>query len=55
MTRTELIDRLVGVFIVVVGTWGAVESFRRDEPGLAVLFLLLMAGPGDAGAPSDRC
>ena len=43
VTRTEFIDGLVGVFLLVVGAWGAIESLRRDEPGLAALFVLLVA------------
>lgn len=42
VTRTALIDGLVGMFLLVAGGWGAIESFRRDEPSLAVLFLLLI-------------
>jgi len=52
MTKTSLIDGLVGVFLFVVGGVGAVESLRRDESGLAVLFLLMLLVA--AGATASR-
>ncbi len=43
MTKTTLIDALTVAFVVVCGAVGTIEAARRDESGLAVLFVVTVA------------
>ncbi|MCP5024762.1 MAG: hypothetical protein GY929_00615 [Actinomycetia bacterium] len=42
MTKSSFIDGLVATFLLIVGVVGTIEAFRRNEDGLAVLFVLML-------------